>query len=102
VVLLKTIKVSVKEVEESQDVCAQVSETLKNDPKNAYTIGGLMITAFGVKQSDISNKSFSEWKEGQPTLYSRIRKCLDKAVALGKVKQKKHKRAMVYWWAEKS
>lgn len=97
----RTYKVPVEEVEKKQDVTSTVIEVLRNDPKNAYTIGGIMVEGFEVKEKDIENKSFSEWKKGQPTLYSAIRRTVDKLTEQGKLKQKKHGRATVYWWNEK-
>jgi hypothetical protein len=96
-----TIKVPVKEVEGKETVCETVEKTLKNDKNNAYTLGGLMVTAFGVKESEILGKSFSQWKKGLPSLYTRVRLCVAKLVKENKAKQIKKGRAMVYWWVGK-
>ena len=93
------IKVPVKNVEK-EDICSTVEETLKKDSKNAYTIAGLMIDVFNVKKEDIENKSFSSWKKGLPTMYSRIGNCLRKLEKVGKVKSRKHGKAFVYWYVE--
>ena len=82
----------------NEDTAAKIEETLKNDPENAYTISWIMVKTFGINQKDIENKSFSKWKDGQSALYARIDRHLRKMVQLGKVKCKKHERAMVYWW----
>jgi hypothetical protein len=95
------IKVPVKNLEK-EDVYSKVEETLKNDQENAYTIGGIMVTTFGVKEEDIHNKPFSAWKKGQPTLYGRIDRSLRRMAKEGKAHCKKHERAMVYWWAQPS
>ncbi len=93
------IKIPIKELEKD-DVFTKVEETLKNDPKNAYTIIGIMIETFKVKPEDVENKSFSSWRKGLPTMYSRIGRSLKKLEMLGKIKSKKHERAWVYWWVE--
>lgn len=95
------VKVQVKEVEGSENVCQKVLNTLESDSANAYTVGGLMIEKFGVKEKDIDGLSFKDWKPGHPTLYSRIKKCLERSVVAGRVKKAKHGRAYVYWWAGK-
>lgn len=92
------IKIPIKNLERD-DVYSKVEETLRKDPENAYTIGGIMVTSFGVKTEDIKNKPFSAWKKGQPTLYGRVDRNLRKLVQQGKAKCKKHERAMVYWYA---
>jgi len=80
-----------------------VEDTLKNDPKNAYTILGLMVEKFGVKESEIASKPFNQWKKGMPTMYTKIRLSLEKLVKEGKVKKQKVSKAQVYWWiGEKS
>lgn len=93
-----TIKVPVKEVEGKESISGIVEKTLKNDQSNAYSISGLMVTAFGVKESDIHSKPFSQWKSGQPSMYTRIRLCLEKLVSEGRAKKMKKSKAMVYWW----
>lgn len=95
-----TIKVPIKEVEKTEPVIEKLEKFLKNDKENAYTIGGLMITAFGVKESQIRGKSFGQWDPGLPTLFTQVRLSLVKLVREGKLKQKKSGRAMVYWWVE--
>ena len=94
-----TIKIPVEDAEKGS-VCEKVEEALRNDRKNAYTISGLMVTSFGVKESDIESKPFSQWKKGQPSLYTKIRICLEKLVKEGKVKNIKKSKAVVYWWGK--
>lgn len=96
-----TRKISVKEMEREKPVMDTIATKLSLDRENAYTIAGLMIECFGVKESDI-DKSFSLWKKGDPRLYSRIRKALDRLTKEGKIKQAKRGRAVHYWWASKS
>ena len=91
------IKVPIKTLEKD-DIYSKVKETLQEDPENAYTIGGMMVQSFGVKQSDIENKPFSAWKKGQPTLYGRVDRILRRLVKEGKANNRKHERAMVYWY----
>lgn len=91
------IRVAVKDLEREDD-CSKVEEALRKDPENAYTISGLMVTVFGVKQEDIHNKSFSAWKKGQPALYARIDRCLRNMAKFKKANCRRHGRAMVYWW----
>ena len=95
-----TIKVPVKEMEREKPVMETVEHKLSSDRGNAYTIAGIMIECFGVKQEDI-DKSFSKWKKGDPTLYSRIRKALDTLTEQGKIKQAKRGMAVHYWWVAK-
>lgn len=92
-----TKKISVKELR-TKDTYSRVLEQLKSDPENAYTISGLMIDVFGIKEKDINNKSFSNWPKGVPSLYTRIRICLEKLQKNGYVKSVKHSRAWVYYW----
>lgn len=75
-----------------------VRKTLKKDLKNAYTILGLMVDEFGIKESDIASKSFNLWKKGLPTMYTKIRLALEKLVKEGKVKKQKVGKAQLYWW----
>jgi hypothetical protein len=93
-----TIKVPVKEIKANRPVCETVEERLKSDPDNGYTVMGLMVECYGVKESDINGVPFNKWKKGQPSLYSRIRTCLERLVKSGKVNKSKVKRAFVYWW----
>lgn len=92
------IKVPVSEVR-SKGTCEIVEETLRSDPKNAYTIMGLMVEKFNVREQDVLGKSFSNWKPGLPSMYTRIRTCLEKMHKEGKVNKRKHEKAFVYWWA---
>lgn len=91
------IKVPVSELEKS-NVCEIVRKTLESDSNNAYTIMGLMVEKFGVKENEILGKPFSQWKRGYPTMYTRIRKCLEQLKEKGLLKSKKHEKAEVYWW----
>lgn len=93
------IKVPVKKIRK-ENVCEKVEKTLKNDPENAYTIMGLMIENFGVKEEEILGKSFSDWPKEYPTLYSRIRRCLDELVEKNKIDMTKDGKAYVYWWKD--
>ena len=83
---------------EKEDIFDKVISTLKNDPENAYTIAGIMVTTFKVNPKDIKNKPFKDWKEGQPTLYGRIDRCLRRLYREGRIKGRKHEKAMVYWY----
>lgn len=91
-----TIKTPIKEINQEKPVIEIVEEKLKSDKNNAYTISGLMVECFGVKESDI-NQPFRDWKTGQPALYSRIRVALDKLIEEGKVKKGKKGKAIHYW-----
>ena len=95
-----TIKVPVKDVKGKKDVRKVVEETLREDKNNAYTIMGLMIAKFDVKESDINGKPFSQWKEGHPSLYTKIRIALEKLKKEGRINSTKSGRAYVYWWNE--
>ena len=91
------IKVPVKDIEKG-DIENKILDKLKNNPTDAYTISGLMIEIFNVKEQDISNKPFSNWKKGQPTLYTKIRLTLEKMLKKEIIKKAKHEKAYVYWW----
>ena len=94
---MMTKKIPVDQIRENsiEDI---VIEALKNDPKNAYTILGLMVDEFGIKESDIASKPFNLWKKGLPTMYTKIRLTLERLVKEGKVKKQKVGKAQLYWW----
>lgn len=94
-----TIKIPVRELKE-MDACGKVTQKLKENSENAYTISGLMVEVFGVKEKDIHNKSFGDWAKGLPSLYTRIRICLEKLQKQGRIKSTKHSKAMMYYWNE--
>ena len=60
-----------------------------------------MINVFGVKQGDMGG-GFTKWKQDLPTMYSRIRTCLEKLSQEGKVIKKRQGRADYYYWAKVS
>ena len=91
------IKIPVKTLEK-EDICAKIENVLQKDKDNAYTISGLMIEVFKIRKEDIENKPFSAWRNGLPTLYSRISRCLRRLEKLGKIKSTKHEKAFVYWY----
>ncbi len=93
-----TIKIPKKEVESSTDVSEVIKATLEKDKDSAYTVMGLMVSKFGVKESEIDGKPFYKWKKGLPALYTKIRVSLENLKKEEKVKSKKHGRAVVYWW----
>ncbi len=94
---MMTKKIPVDQIRE-MSIEDTVRETLKNDPKNAYTILGLMVDKFGIKESDIASKPFNQWKKGLPTMYTKIRLALEKLVKEGKVRKQKVGKAQAYWW----
>ncbi|MGC8580443.1 MAG: hypothetical protein ACP5MB_10365 [bacterium] len=97
---MMTRKIPVSELGKgSGDVPEIVESTLKGDPKNAYTVLGLMVEQFGVRESAIASKPFNQWEKGLPTLYTRIRLALEKLVKENKVRKQKVGKAQVYWWA---
>jgi len=93
------IKIAVKDIEKN-DIGEKVEEILRNDLENAYTVAGIMVEAFGVKESHIENKPFSSWKKGLPMLYGRIDRHLRKLKSENKVNQRKHGKAWVYWYKQ--
>ena len=93
-----TIKKPVKEIKASRPVCEIVAERLKSDPDNGYTIMGLMVECFNVKETEMNGKPFSSWRKGLPSLYTRVRLCLERLVKEGKVDKAKQERAGLYWW----
>src|SRR3989344_2751083 len=90
-----TIKLPIKKLE-GRSVCEQVEELLRTDKENAYTVGGIMMDVFGVKEKEI-NRPFKDWESGRTTLYSRIRSCLEKMVKEEKANKKSEGRADYYW-----
>jgi len=90
-------KIPIKDLDK-EDACIKVEHKLQNDPDNAYTISGLIVKVFGIKESQIENKPFRDWPKGVSGLYSRINNCLIKLKAEGYVKSIKHERAWVYYW----
>ena len=61
-------------------------------------LGRSSSTRGGENPKDIKNKPFKDWKEGQPTLYGRIDRCLRRLYREGRIKGRKHEKAMVYWY----
>ena len=93
-------KVPVKDLNKS-NIYELIEGKLRGDPDNAYTIAGLMIEVFGVKESQIENRPFRDWPKGLPTLYSQINRCLANLKSKGFIKSVKHGKAWVYWWSVK-
>lgn len=95
------IKKAVKDLVDSEsnndDVYANVRRLLMNDKENAYTISGIMIQRFGVKESSI-NAPFKFWDKGLPSLYSTIRHCMNNLVQQNLVKKVKDGKAYHYYW----
>ncbi|MDH2899890.1 MAG: hypothetical protein PXY39_02865 [archaeon] len=89
----------VKELEGSRTVTEQVEEFLKSHPSNRCSIQRLMIELFGRREEDILG-SFSDWKTSDSTLYSRITRALKNLEENGKVSEKHHEKAMVYYWKQ--
>lgn len=94
------IKVPVRDLQK-EDACGKVRSYLANDPDNAYTVSGLLVKIFGVEEEDILSKPFRDWPKGVPSLYTRIRICLNKLIKDGEVKVEKHGRAWVYYWTRR-
>ena len=92
-------KMPVNKIKEDS-VSEKITAQLMHDMGNGYTIAGLMMDCYGVKESEI-NKPFSLWKKGLPTLYTRIRLNLEKMVEQGAVNKAKRGRAVYYWWTGK-
>lgn len=89
-------KLPVNELKRS-NVPERIKAKLQDDSHNGYTIAGLMMDCYDVKENEI-NKSFRLWRQGLPTLYTQIRVSLEKFVATGKVSKTKRGRAVYYWW----
>lgn len=107
---MMTRKVPVDKVERESagSVEEVVRETLANDPRNAYTILGLMVEKFGVKEEAIASKPFNKWPKTLvmgyklPSLYTKIRLALETLVERGYAKKSTSGRAQVYWWVDQS
>ncbi|MCL5089963.1 MAG: hypothetical protein M1382_02205 [Candidatus Marsarchaeota archaeon] len=90
-------KKPVKDIRTNRPIITVVEELLKKDKKNGYTVAGIMMDCYNVKESQI-NKSFNKWDKGLPTLYTRIRRTLKDLIKQGKVKASKDGKAVWYWW----
>jgi hypothetical protein len=99
VIMALKIKIPIKDIV-VDSVERKIEERLREDKKNAYTIMGIMIELFNVKEQDMRNKSFPQWKEGLPSLYTKVRVALERLVENGKAKKAKHGKAFVYWWVD--
>ncbi len=91
-----------REIRDNKDnekiLCARVEKLLKQYPKRAYIIQGIMIDGLGVRQSDMPS-GFGNWAKSRmdiytgislATIYSKVRRCLYRLVDEGKVKVRKH------------
>jgi len=93
-----TIKIPRSELE-SGNVYDKIKEHLQRNPKDAYTIMGLMITLFGASEEKL-NGPFKDWEQGMPSLYTRVRLALEKLKAEKLIDSKKHGKAYFYFWSE--
>jgi len=93
-----TIKIPRSKLENG-DVYEKVTEHLRKNPKDAYTIGGLIVELFGANPKDL-NAPFKDWPKGMPSLYTRIRLALERLKTEKLVDSKKHGRAFFYFWHE--
>jgi len=91
-----TIKIPRSKLENG-NVYDKVKERLQKNPKDAYTIMGLMVELFGANPENL-NAPFMHWPEGMPSLYTRIRLALEKLKAEKLIDSKKHGRAYFYFW----
>ncbi len=90
-------KVAVSKIQKN-NVYDTVKKTLESDKNNAYTVMGLMIEKFGVKEEELDRKAFFQWKAGHPSLYTRVRTSLEKLRKEGIIEKSKDGRAYVYYW----
>lgn len=84
---------------ENGDVYEKVKEHLRRNPKDAFTIGGLIVELFGANAKDL-NAPFKDWPKGLPSLYTRISHALKKLKAEKVIDSKKHGKAYFYFWSE--
>lgn len=91
-----TIKIPRSQLE-SNNVIDKIKKHLQANPKEAYTIMGLMVEIYGIDKEKL-NGPFSTWPEGAPSLYTRIRLALEKLKAEGLIDSKKHGKAQFYFW----
>jgi len=95
------IKIPVSELRKTSSF-DKIKEALQKNPKDAYTISGLLVEVLGIKKADIENKTFSDWPKGVPSKYTKVRLYLEKLCSQGLVKRDKHERAWVYYWSNKN
>jgi len=91
-----TIKIPKRELE-TESTYEKVKAHLKQNPDYAYTRLGLMVEIYKQNPKDL-NAPFSEWPEGAPSQYTRIRLSLDKLQVEGLIDYKKQGRKFLYWW----
>jgi hypothetical protein len=92
-------EISVEDVILSEIFEKKIIEFLKSNVGKAYSIQGILVNVFNVKEEDIKGVSFCDMKAGLPTLYSRIRATLKRLVISGNVKMGKSEKAFFYYWA---
>lgn len=91
------IKVPVKDLNPEQNVFEIVKRALRDDPKNAYTVQGIMIEKFGVGEKHLHGK-FEDREQDHNALYSKVSQALKKLVQQGYAGFDKQERAFVYFW----
>jgi predicted oxidoreductase (fatty acid repression mutant protein) len=85
----------------SDDVRRIVEETLKETPDTWYTTMGMMVLKFGVKEDDILGIAWKDMKNEHARLYNRVKRAFKGLVESKKVAERKHEKAMVYYWIAK-
>jgi hypothetical protein len=94
-----TIKIPRSELENG-DVVDKIGEQLRRNSKDAYTIMGLMVEVFGIDKERL-NGPFSNWPNGAPSLYTRIRLALEKLKKESVINSRKQGKAVFYYWETK-
>lgn len=91
-----TIKIPKSELE-TKTTYEKVKAHLKKNPNYAYTRVGLMVEIYNQNPEQL-NAPFSQWPEGAPSQYTRIRLALDKLQKEGLIHSRKQGRKFLYWW----
>lgn len=91
-----TVKVPLTDIQK-ESVQQKVLAHLKADPKNAYTIGGILVDLYGYDAIAL-NAPFKEWPKGAPTQYTRVRHALERLKKEKLIESKKDGKRGLYWW----
>lgn len=90
-------EISIDELKQVPNVPKEVRNFLQKNKENAYTIQGILINLYGIKEKDVRGVSFKNMKKGLPTLYTKVRRTLEKLVEEGKANKKQRGHAIYYY-----
>lgn len=91
-----TIKIPKGELE-TESTYEKVKAHLRANSGYAYTRAGLVVEIYKQRPENL-NRPFSEWPEGAPSQYTRIRLSLDRLEKDGLISSKRQGKKFLYWW----